>query len=85
MNVICINDKDRPNDIPSSRWIKKGNKYTIIKVCYMVQQSIYGCKIEELNNDDLFPWSFFALNRFAVTQEEVELAIKEKELEFEEI
>lgn len=84
MKVICINDKDRPNEVPSSRWIKEGNKYTIVSVSYMSQQNIYGCKLEEINNDDLFPWTFFALNRFAITTEEVEKAIKEKELELEE-
>ena len=85
MNVTCIDDKNRPNEVPSTRWIKKGNKYTIIKVAYMTQQGIYGCKLEEINNDDLYPYSYFALSRFAVTEEEVEEAIEKKELELEEM
>jgi hypothetical protein len=85
MTVECINDSNRPNEIPTSRWIKKGNKYTIIQVAYMTQQNIYGCKLEEINNDDLYPYSYFALTRFAVTQDEVEEAVEKNELEFEEI
>lgn len=85
MKVICIDDKNRPNEIPTSRWIKKGQEYTIIKIAYMTQQGIYGCQLEEIDNSDLFPWSWFALSRFAVTKEEVLKLVKEKELELEEI
>ncbi len=83
--VICIDDSNRPNDVPNTRWIKKGEKYTIRTVCWMVQQNIYGCRLEEINNDDLFPYSFFALSRFAIPVAEIEKAIEEKELELEEV
>lgn len=85
MKVVCIDDSNRPNEVPTSRWVKKGQTYTIRKVCWMTQQQIYGCRLEELNNDDLFPYSFFALSRFAVLKEEIEKAIAEKELELEEV
>lgn len=82
--VICIDDSNRPNEVPSTRWIKKGEKYTIRSVCKMLQQNIYGCRLEEINNDDLFPYSYFALYRFAIPEEEIEQAIEEKELVLEE-
>lgn len=85
MKVICIDDTNRPNDVPITRWIKNGELYTIRTVCLMTQQNIYGCRLEEVNNDDLFPYSFFALSRFAVTTEEIEKAVEEKELELEEV
>ena len=85
MEVLCIDDANRPNEVPANRWIKKDEKYTILKVAFMVQQNIYGCKLAEINNDDLYPWSYFALNRFAVSKEDVLNAVKEKELELEEI
>lgn len=81
--VICINDSNRPNEVPTSRWVKKDEEYTIISVCWMTQQEMYGCKLEEINNDDLFPYSFFALSRFAIKKEEIDKAIEEKELELE--
>ena len=85
MKVLCVDSKNRPNEVPVSRWVSKDKEYTIVKVCYMVQQDIYGCKLEELNNDDLYPWSYFALNRFAISKQEILEAVEEKQLELEEI
>jgi hypothetical protein len=85
MKVICINDSGRPNEVPTNRWVKKGEEYTIISVCFMTLQGIYGCKLAEINNDDLFPYQYFAITRFNVTIVELETAVKEKELELEEV
>lgn len=70
--VICIDDTHRPNEIPTSRWVKKGEIYHIIQIDkLMAQGGIYGCKLAEINNDDLPPYQYFRLSRFAipVTQE----------------
>jgi hypothetical protein len=72
IEVICINDMHRPNEVPASRWIKKGQTYHIIEVSKLLAQGgIYGCKLAEINNDDLAPYQYFRLDRFAVpiTQE----------------
>jgi len=84
MKVICINDKNRPNEVPMNRWVKKGEEYTIIAVTFLTIQNTYGCKIAEINNDDLFPYQFFALDRFAISKSEIEEAINENELVLEE-
>ncbi|MEO1656012.1 MAG: hypothetical protein AAFU64_20900 [Bacteroidota bacterium] len=79
LRVICINDADRPNEIPLSRWIKKGELYHIIQVDVMnAQGGIYGCKLEEINNDDLVPYEYFRLDRFAVP---IRLSEEEEALE----
>lgn len=84
MNVICINDSGRPNEVPTSRWVKKEKEYTIRKIMIMKQQGgIGGVKLEEINNDDLFPWTYFRLDRFAITKEELERLIKENVVETE--
>lgn len=85
LRVTCINDKNKPNEIPTSRWVKKDEEYTIISVMFLTIQNTYGCKLAEINNDDLFPYQFFALDRFAITKSEIETAIEEKELELEEV
>lgn len=85
MKVICINDKDRPNEIPKNRWVEKGLEYTISKVAFMKQQNIYGVKLEELNNDDLFPYSYISLNRFGIHPDYIKELIENKQLELEEI
>lgn len=65
--VTCIDDSNKPNDIPSSRWVKKGQTYTVIKVAKMlIQGGLVGFKLEELNIDEFFPYQFFAANRFAI-------------------
>lgn len=72
IEVICINDQHRPNEIPTSRWIKKGETYHIIEISKLLAQGgLYGCKLAEINNDDLVPYQFFRLDRFAqvLTQE----------------
>jgi hypothetical protein len=78
--VICINDQQRPNEVPISRWIKKGNQYHIIEVAKLnAQGGIYGCKLAEINNDDLAPYQFFRLDRFAIpVTKEMEDAILEQ-------
>jgi hypothetical protein len=85
MKVTCVDDKNRPNEIPSNRWIKKGEKYTITTVVFMKLQNIYGCKIAEINNDDLFPYKYFALSRFGLSIDVLMELINTKEIELEEV
>lgn len=52
----------------------------------MTQQGgIGGVKLEEINNDDLFPWSYFNINRFSFTQELLDEAIEKGEIVMEEL
>lgn len=86
MKVTCINDSNRPNEVPLSRWIKKDEEYTIVKIDKMVQQGgIGGVKLEELNNDDLYPWSYFNINRFTFSQKQLDEAIEKGEIKIEEL
>jgi len=86
MRVTCINDSNRPNEVPLSRWVKKGEEYTIVKIDKMVQQGgIGGVKLEELNNDDLYPWSYFNINRFTFSQKQLDEAIEKGEIKIEEL
>ena len=86
MKVTCINDSNRPNEVPLSRWVKKGEEYTIVKIDKMVQQGgIGGVKLEELNNDDLYPWSYFNINRFTFSQKQLDEAIEKGEIVMEEL
>jgi hypothetical protein len=65
--VVCINDSDKPDGIPMSRWIKKGITYTVIEVAKLrMQGGMLGYKLEEINIDDCFPYQFFSANRFAL-------------------
>ena len=63
--VVCINDKIRPDGIPTSKWIKEGDIYTVIQVSILhVQDGAIGFKLEEKNIDDCLPYQFFNAARF---------------------
>lgn len=92
--VICINDSDRPTEIPISKWLVKDKAYTIKEfVINNVQNRKVGVKLWELDIEDCLPYTNFALNRFAnITEEQyleatdainklMEEAFKELELE----
>ena len=65
--ALCINDADRPSDIPLSQWIQKGKLYTVIKVGKMlVQGGKIGFHLAEVNLDGCAPYLTYAANRFAV-------------------
>jgi len=65
--VICLDARNKPNDIPSSKWVVEGQKYTVIKVAkLLIQGGMVGFKLEELNIDAYFPYQFFAASRFGL-------------------
>lgn len=65
--VICINDANKPNDIPSSQWIKKGVIYTVTQVAKLnMQQGKLGYKLAEVNLDGCAPYLYYAAERFGI-------------------
>jgi hypothetical protein len=77
IKVICIDDTHRPNEIPISHWIKKGEVYHIIQIDKLLMQGgQFGCKLQEIDNDKFAPYQYFRLTRFALPQsQEAEEAI----------
>ena len=48
--VKCIDAKNKPNDIPTSKWVVEGEFYTVVKVAkLLIQGGMVGFKLEELN------------------------------------
>jgi len=66
--VICIHDQDRPNDIPTSRWVVKGQEYTVIKVDRMhMHNGMLAYELEEIDLQECcFPYARFAAWRFGI-------------------
>ena len=91
--AVCIDAKNRPDGIPTSKWLEEGKTYTVIKVAkLMVQGGMLGFKLEELNIDEYFPYQFFAANRFGIpigslwdVEVELEQLLKEAKEEYEQI
>ena len=87
MKVVCIDDKNRPNEIPTSKWVKEKKEYTVIKADYMNQQNkLLGYQLQEIDLSGCFPYTYFAAKRFAIVapdKEEEVVAVKELEEELE--
>ena len=67
MKVICINDSNKPADFPKSKWIKKEQPYTIIKVDKLnMDKGRLGVQLEEIDTTgpDCMPYNYFAIERF---------------------
>ena len=77
--VICIHDEDRPNDIPTSRWVVKGEEYTVIKIERMnMQGNTLGYELEEIDLTPFFPYTRFGAWRFGIPFSQFTQAVKEK-------
>lgn len=78
VKVLCINDENRPNEIPIEKWLKKDEEYHVIFTCTAFLDELLTKKTLafQLNEIDLTeenaPFEFFAANRFAIRAEDVE-------------
>jgi hypothetical protein len=65
IKVLCVNSNNKPNEIPNSHWIKKGEIYTVIEMKVMNQQNkLMGFKLEEIDLTSFFPYQYFSSERF---------------------
>lgn len=81
MKIICVNDKNKPSEIPSNKWISEGTIYTLIDVQILLSSQHVGFTLAEINLDEsCFPYHYFEANRFEPVNEDETEAI-EKELE----
>jgi len=81
MRVTCINDSNRPKQIPPEKWIVKGQVYTVVSTTMMnIQRNKLGLKLAEIDlGQSCFPYEYFDADRFAITTETP--VMKEAELE----
>ena len=78
IKLLCINDQNRPEDIPLSHWVEEGFFYTLKDIKKLtIQGGILGVQIDEIDLLELGgQHEFFALNRFALDINDLE-AFKE--------
>ena len=69
---VCVDDKNRPVEIPTSKWVKDGEKYHITHVYHQYQQKgIKGVELSEFDISDCAPYNCYRLDRFAFTEEDL--------------
>ena len=82
MQVICINDENRPKRISPYEWIEEGKTYTVVEVSKMgLQAGKFGYKLKEVQlSEQSFPYEYYNADRF-VPVEPLKQALKEEKVE----
>ena len=73
IECTCINDKNRPAEIPPNKWLKKGNTYTVIYTVTVLPQKQLAFHLQEIELDESnMPYEYFLANRFAFAAEDLD-------------
>jgi hypothetical protein len=77
MNVpcLCINDKNKPNEILPENWVIEGTKYTINYVYYYPHLGLQGVTLNEVQTKSE-KYNAYRLDRFAFTQDGLDQLIE---------
>ena len=66
IKVLCINDENKPYEIPQEKWVVEGNEYHIQHVFNQIRQKgIKGVELSEIDLSPFMPYNCFNLSRFA--------------------
>lgn len=78
IDCICIDDENRPKEIPADKWVKKDEAYKITHVYIHVNQGgIQGVTLYEKPLDESCkPFETFKLSRFAIKLEDLDAFIE---------
>lgn len=83
MHVICINDEGKPSQISTEEWIKKGDKYTVIKAVKLKIGDKLAFSLEEKPLSEVnFPYEYWNAERF-VPEEHYEEQVKYEHLNYD--
>lgn len=88
--VKCINDSQRPVQIPEHLWIKFNHNYTVDKLYRILNPKQYGSLgvslVEIKLTPECYPYEFFGANRFKPLDSDEELLdILERDMIKEEV
>lgn len=79
--VVCINDRNRPSDVPAKNWIEKNQVYTVIETATMYfQKMTTGYRLAEVSLPSDSQYKYYIANRFRLYDEndaEAEQAVEE--------
>ena len=63
--VVCINDRKKPNEIPSTSWIEEGEIYTVTKAMRMSKQRMtLGYLLDEVSLPEDSKYECYIATRF---------------------
>jgi hypothetical protein len=76
--ITCINDSNRPKEIPVKKWLKLGQEYNVIFTCTAFSDAAHTKKtlafqLSEIElTDEHLPFEYFRASRFAIKKEDLE-------------
>jgi hypothetical protein len=77
IKCICIDDRNKPAQIPSNKWLEHGMEYTLLFSMTVLPQKQLAFQLYEIDLDDsCSPYTWFLANRFAFREEDLESLIK---------
>jgi hypothetical protein len=70
VECICVDDNDKPKQIPENKWPKRGKRYNIYYTVQCLPQRQIGVLLEEIElTDKEYPYQYFLAKRFGFTRE----------------
>jgi hypothetical protein len=77
IKCLCVNDKDKPNQIPNEKWIEMGKEYTLLFSMTVLPQKQLAFQLNEIDLDDsCSPYTWFLASRFAFREEDLQKLIE---------
>lgn len=72
VECICVNDSNKPKEIPINKWVKKGSPYTVIFTLTVLPQKQLAFHLSEIElTEKEKPYEYFLAHRFAFTKENI--------------
>jgi hypothetical protein len=85
VRCICIDNSNKPKEIPSDKWVRKDDKYHITHIFIMKNQdNIQGVELDEFDISMHKPYNCYRLTRFAILLEDLDkfMALIKRSAEF---
>lgn len=76
MQVICIDNSNRPKRISPAEWINEGQVYTVVEIAKMnLQNNKLGYRLKEVQlSEQSFPYEYYNAERFLPIEALVQVA-----------
>lgn len=72
VRCICIDDSNRPNELPVTKWPKMGQEYHIIYTVTVLPQNEIAVTLSEIElTENELPYEYFLLKRFAIDERDL--------------
>jgi len=76
IKCICIDAKNRPNEIPIPKWLEYGEEYSITYAVRCLPQNVLAFSLyEKPLCDDCYPYQYFTSTRFSIKPEDQQKVI----------